>query len=65
MNHTPTPWHVETDEQSLCAIIYGKGRKRGQRKQHVAQVWSGDDCSLDVAVANAQLICDAVNKCAS
>lgn len=53
---TPGPWAVESDPSCLNALVYGKGRKRGQRKQLVAQVWSGDDCSLEVALRNAQLI---------
>lgn len=52
----PGPWTVESDPECLNALVYGKGRKRGQRKQLVAQVWSGDDCSLDVAIRNAQII---------
>jgi hypothetical protein len=53
---TPGPWTVESDPACLNALVYGKGRKRGQRKQLVAQVWSGDDCSLEVALKNAQII---------
>lgn len=53
---TPGPWTVESDPSCPNALVYGKGRKRGQRKQLVAQVWSGDDCSLEVAIKNAQII---------
>lgn len=53
---TPGPWIAEPSPTELCAFVYGKGRKRGQRRQLVAQVWSGDDCSLEVALKNAQLL---------
>lgn len=58
-SRTPGPWTVESDPSCLNALVYGKGRKRGQRKQLVAQVWSGDDCSLDVALKNAHLLAAA------
>ena len=59
VTHTPGPWSYETDDSALNAVVYGKGRKQGQRKQHVAEVWSGDDRSTEVAEANARLIAAA------
>ena len=59
MSHTPGPWRYETDEASLNAVVYGKGRIPGQHKQFVAQVWSGTDRTLEVAIENAKLIAAA------
>ncbi len=56
---TPGPWEAEAKADESNALVYGRGRKRGQRKQMVAQVWSGDDRSLEVAKANAALIAAA------
>jgi hypothetical protein len=59
--HTPTPWRYETEHTYGHATVYGKGRKSGQHKQHVAQVWSGGERSMRVAEANAAIIVRAVN----
>lgn len=48
--HTPWPWTLVTNPSERNVTVYGKGR------QHVATVWSGRDCELDVALANARLI---------
>lgn len=57
--HTPGPWDVLKVEAERNCLVKGKGRKRGQRSQMVAQVWSGDDRSMDVATMNARLIAAA------
>lgn len=53
---TPAPWHVKLDPVTLSASVHGSPRFNGQRRQHVAEVWSGDDCSMEVVKANAALI---------
>lgn len=54
--HTPGPWRIEPDPSQTTCRVYGKGRKPGQHKQHVAEVWSGDDRTMEVTEANARLI---------
>lgn len=55
----PAPWRVRLDPVTLSASVHGSPRINGQRRQHVAEVWSGDDCNMEVVSANAALIAAA------
>jgi hypothetical protein len=54
------PYTKEPVPSEAHCLIYGKGRK-GQRRQLVAQVWSGDARSMMVAQHTADFIVKACN----
>jgi len=58
---TPGPYTAVTNSAEGNAVIYGKARVKGGRKQCVAVVWSGSVGSIDVAWENARFIVKACN----